>query len=317
MINPITDMNSNQFLAFYLALILTAMIFCWWNSKRADWTAGLALPSVSAHLDPYEIAYLRGGENEVTRVAIVSLTERGFLEVKRASLFLSGTLTLLSVGGSDQQCIAQVDEGPNPQELSSLERVVFEWFATAKDASKVFEGDELPMLVDSRCLHYQEKLQAAHLLTPDEVRERITKMALLAGGVIGAFGVSRLAVGIMRCRPVGFLIVMIIVAGAVLAGIGSASRLSALGNRYLGRMLKDLKPQKDELKWRAQGNKAWDLQSAPDLPLLVGAFGIAVLADTPYSILQEVFKKSSKSSAGGCGAGCGGDGCGGCGGCGG
>ena len=310
MINPITEMNANEFLGFYLVLILTAIIICWWKSNRSDWTADLAPPPVPADLDPYEIAYLRGGENEVTRLAIVSLTERGYLEVKSTDGVFSGTLALLSLDDSSPQFIAQVDNGPNPEELSSLERAVFDWFATAKETSKVFDGGELPELVASRCLHYQERLQAEHLLTPDDVCDRIRNIALLAGVVIATFGLSRIVVGMMRDRPVGFLIVMSIVAGVVLVGLGDASRLSSLGNRYLERIQEYLEPRKETLAQR----------SGPDLPLLVGAFGIVVLADTPYSIFQEVFKKSSESTSGGCGAGCGGDGgcgeCRGCGGCG-
>ena len=220
MINPITEMNANEFLGFYMVLILTVIIICWWKSNRSDWTADLAPPPVPADLDPYEIAYLRGGENEVTRLAIVSLTERGYLEVKSTTNeVFSGTLALLSLDDSSPQFIAQVDNGPNPEELSPLERAVFDWFAAAKETSKVFDGGELPALVASRCLHYQEKLQAAHLLTPDDVCDRIRNMALLAGVVIATFGVSRIVVGMMRDRPVGLLIVMSIVAGVVLVGL--------------------------------------------------------------------------------------------------
>ena len=75
--NPITDFNANQFLLFYLVLILLVAAIGWWRREMADWTADLTPPSVPADLDPYEVAYLRGGENEVARVAIVSLTERG------------------------------------------------------------------------------------------------------------------------------------------------------------------------------------------------------------------------------------------------
>jgi uncharacterized protein (TIGR04222 family) len=35
------------------------------------------------NLDPYEVAYLRGGRNEVARVVIVSLVERRILELQQ------------------------------------------------------------------------------------------------------------------------------------------------------------------------------------------------------------------------------------------
>ena len=306
MINPITDLTANEFLVLYLGLILTATFICLWRRTLADWTVDLPPPSVPTDLDPYEVAYLRGDKNEVTRVAIVSLTEQGYLEVKRADRFFNGTFKLLSLGDSDQRFVTQVDDGPDPEKLSSLERLVIDWFATAKRIEKIFEGDDLPTLVESRCLHYQEKLQAAHLLTPDDVRERITNMALTAGGFIAVLGGPRLVVGLLRDRPVGFLIMMSVAAGIALAIIGSAPRPSKLGKRYLGNLLEELKPRMDELRWRGQRDRFWDVRSAPELTLLVGAFGITVLADTPYSVFEKVFRKSCGPAAGGCGGGCGG-----------
>src|SRR5437588_12837497 len=72
--NPL-DLRGPEFLLFYLFLIALTPIALMILRRAAE--AGDAPKMELA--DPYLIAYLRGGENETLRVAIVSLIDRGLL----------------------------------------------------------------------------------------------------------------------------------------------------------------------------------------------------------------------------------------------
>ena len=74
--NPF-DLSGPEFLVFYLSLaaVVIGALVLW---RRASESAGA--PKIDL-ADPYLIAYLRGGENEALRVALVSLIDRGLLIV--------------------------------------------------------------------------------------------------------------------------------------------------------------------------------------------------------------------------------------------
>ena len=57
------------------------IVACFRSIRAVDRTRDLEPPEIPAKLDPYEVAYLRGGENEVTRVAIASMIQRGLLQI--------------------------------------------------------------------------------------------------------------------------------------------------------------------------------------------------------------------------------------------
>src|SRR5262245_58311467 len=106
--NPITDFNAREFLTFYAVFILTVSIVRAWFNRNSDRTLDETwTPPVAANA--YDIAYLRGGANELTRVAVVGLAERGFLEARAKT-------------------IGQAAGHPNPATLTPLERSIFDFF---------------------------------------------------------------------------------------------------------------------------------------------------------------------------------------------
>ncbi len=62
-------------------MIGAVIIACYRSIRAVDQTLGFDLPVIPAKIDPYQIAYLRGGENETTRVAVASLVQRGLLQM--------------------------------------------------------------------------------------------------------------------------------------------------------------------------------------------------------------------------------------------
>ena len=141
--------------------------------------------------NPYDVAYLRGGADELARVAIVGLAERGFLEVRA-------------------QTIGQAAGHPNPATLTALERSVFDFFEperTVRDIERV----RLRVRVNAHVLSYEERLQSQQLLSPPNVIHAARRSAFLGAASIAVVGVARFLVALERHRPAGFLIAMGIV----------------------------------------------------------------------------------------------------------
>jgi uncharacterized protein (TIGR04222 family) len=76
MVSPF-DLRGPEFLVFYLVLGAWVLLGLYLARR---WGQATDPPQVNL-TDPYLIAFLRGGKNEVLRVATVSLIDRGLLEV--------------------------------------------------------------------------------------------------------------------------------------------------------------------------------------------------------------------------------------------
>ena len=83
--NPF-DLYGPQFLVFYAALTIVTMIVVAVLRRRVELAAGHGHAPTN---DPYLIAYLRGGKNEVIRTAIISLVDRGLIDVRGDKLHTS------------------------------------------------------------------------------------------------------------------------------------------------------------------------------------------------------------------------------------
>src|SRR5438067_4383703 len=77
LLDAIATMPGPQFLVLYACVIALTLFVCRLLLRRADSTAALPPALVPSEPDPYEIAYLRGGEKELTRLLICELIERG------------------------------------------------------------------------------------------------------------------------------------------------------------------------------------------------------------------------------------------------
>src|SRR5687767_12547872 len=124
--NPIADMRGPDFLRLYAAVIVFTLLGCAWLFRLRDPTRLMSAPSVPPELDPYEVAYLRGGENEVIRLVILDLIQRGYLQREVASDY-----------------ICRSGRAPDARHLGNLERAVFSWFHSSRTAEEIFKDDGL------------------------------------------------------------------------------------------------------------------------------------------------------------------------------
>ena len=80
--NPLATLNGTYFLIIYGFVIFFTIMILALVKSQIDKTDSLNLPPIPAQIDPYQIAFLRGGINEVARSMVFSLMQKGFIEMK-------------------------------------------------------------------------------------------------------------------------------------------------------------------------------------------------------------------------------------------
>lgn len=301
-IDFIAEMPGPRFLAFYLVVLLITLAVTWWRLREADTTGSLSPLPILHPPDPYRIACLRGGRNEVARLVILSLVERGFLRIE-----------------GDR--IVQQKRQADPASLTPMERTCYGFFAEPRSAKDVFSARSPASLVAGLCDQHEREFQAQQLMPTEEWKSAKLWIAFQAAAVITILGAYKLAVALAKGRTnVGFLIALWVIGMIVVLVMARTPRLSRRGRQHLA----DWRVAFDHFKSGAPQAQAGAVN--PALLLAVGVFGVGVLAGGPLDPYRRMFASSSSegsvvascgssgSSSDGGGSGCGGGGCGGCGG---
>ena len=271
MLNPITELTASEFLLSYAILIGGTILLCRWWSRLSDPTGFMPVPAVPSTPDHYEIAYLRGAEDEVITVVIAGLYQRGYLCLDEAP----------------EKTFQQVSGHPDVEQLCSLERKVFEWFAESRGPGDI--ASELRGNVSSHCLPYEEKSQREHLLVSAAVESGATLTRIAGAAVIAGVGASRAWVGFMRDLPIGFLLQMVVVGCIGFWAVCGTPRLSNRGRRYL----EELSISFAGLKRPTGSVLPTPLVDPSNFLLVLGVFGLAA---TEYAYLENVLKPGSPSA---------------------
>lgn len=325
--NPLATMNGVYFLIIYGFVIVFTLLILALVKSQIDKTNNLNLPPIPAHIDPYEIAYLRGGINEVARSVVFSLMQNGFIELK-------------TVDKTSE--IKRIDPPTSVSGLKEIEQLALNWLGTSREAKEVFGTMGLTAQLESYGQTYQARLENAQMLTDEDVRQSFKPMKWAAYFVIFGLGAYKFIAAIAHSNfNVIFLVIVLIIGLLIARSIAKFSRLTKLGKTYLDR----LQLAFENLKFEAQapyipnghfqGTPRTTFAGVDPLLLSVGVFGSAILAGTVFDSYNQAFSRAqnqSVASGNSCGSGCGscssgsscssGDGggssCGGgCGGCGG
>lgn len=303
--NPF-DMTGPDFLFFYLFffLALWGLLAIWRRRLEV-----FPMPKVDTS-EPYLIAYLRGGQAEMVRAAVISLVDRGYL-----------------IADGPRLTVAPSPPGPpleHPFEFALIEacrdRTV--------EATGLLEMEELKAISEG----YRARLTELRLLPDREVRGRRLYVALL--GMVVLFGVAsiKLHVAAERGRHnTGILEVLRLAAPVVCFILVLRPKRTRTGDLFL----KDLKSLCETL------SEPRPETGGRELLLLIAVFGVSAVSTTSHAFAKELFPRATNESgngngngswswgcSSGCGSGCGsgggggdggGGGCGGggCGGCGG
>lgn len=315
--NPLANMYGPYFLVFYILFITATIIGFRVVRSRTDKTTYLNIPPIPNNPDAFEIAFLRGGENELVRAVMFALAQKNLLKFVTED--------------KKSPHIYPTDSNFEKRNLSTIERSALGWFNGRREVKELFVKDGLTNALKPYYETYQARLEMQHLIPDEEMKSRNNRLALQAFFVFTGLGAYKFIAAIYNGNRNVLGIVIITVIGLFILGItAKMPRLTKLGSEYLRRLqiaFERIKPSKHFPAETGVTPSATFAAVDPFL-LAVGVFGGAALAGTVYSEYNLAFQKAQNSSVGGsCGSGCGscssssgdgGSGCGGgCGGCGG
>lgn len=310
--NPLGNLRGPEFLVLYALVILVTLIAVWVRRRAFDTSLEAGRPQIPREPDPMEIAVLRGGRHELTRVVVATLVDRGDLVVTRESGLLKGRKASVKPG-----------EGSGRIDRPEVERLALEYFEQKHDAADIFKTGGLSDRLMKISFDCEEKLRNRGLLTGTNARQASFKLGLIGTGVIFGFGAYKFAAAMHHGRHnVGFLILEGIVGLLLLIPAARCPRITALGRVYLQRIQTAFGSLKT-------ASSSADVEGrSRDVALAAALFGVTALQCAASDDLTFIFQRAAQqadsgavvsscgggTSCGGGGGGCGGGGCGGCGG---
>jgi uncharacterized protein (TIGR04222 family) len=293
------DLAGPSFLGFYAAFTVAVVVLAAWARRTLE--AGT--PPRLDLADPFLLAALRGGTDEVLRTALLSLVDRRLLEVRGEEFH--------PAKGADAGILRR-----------PVERAVFAACARGATGPAVF-GDGTSR---EAAAAFEQALRDRGLVRGRGAGATRLAVAAAAAGLLLAVGGVKIAIGISRDRPVGILVLATPMAALVAAAVVTGPRRTATG----GVVLEDAR----RLYGRLRHGRASLVPGAgsADAALVAALWGPEALAGPGWSPAVKATKPrvatggsssdgyvsscgSSCSSASSCGSSCGGGG--GCGGCGG
>ena len=234
--------------------------------------------------DPYEVAYLRGGDREVLRLHLFDLVQRGYLEIIENQKWL----------GTERR-LARSRNAPPYEALTGIQQAIVSWFAAPLTAKEI------------RALHTREPVRS--------LCERLRAQRSNANGQLASMRELQKAVrvgGFMRLRrPLPRRM------GACRNRDGSRGKRS--GAHTLPEAVAKRKgtaggARSDVRRLKDRPRTAKSDVADPALVMAVAVFGTAVLVDSPYDAFAAAAGPDpSWSFSVGLDGGCDGDGDGGCG----
>lgn len=255
-----------------------------------------------ANLDPVAIAMLQGGVDSVIRSRVFSLMNQNLavIEEKR------------------KQTTVRATGNASPGGLSGLDKEVLSFISRPRMPRTLFRNREFRAKIEGRLTPIRAELEQRNIIRSEARQRRALKIALFFAAFLAAFGGLKLYLGAIHDKPVGFLIISIIVSEAAVFFLYRRWKYLTRAGRSC------LKELRESFKWTLNRK---ELPQGVDAALLVALYG-AGLTSVGFLFPQysEAFRKNAKTNSG-CSGGCGGTssssdgssggGCGGCGGCGG
>ncbi len=288
-----------SFLGYFWVFSIFAILISRGLISADDDSEKFEMPSIK-QLKLYQIAALREGRKGIIHTALFNLWQKN----------------LIHISGKNQDAEIRINSDKDIHIEEPFEQIIYCYLAEQpRKPANFFDNSSLHNKIDVELHEIDRKLEEYHLRLSGEQmavienrNKKIRNFCLLS---IAGLGGLKLTFGILRNKPIIFLVIslifLLLIGGILLSP--SLSVRSRLGDSYL-------KTLKDHFEWMKTEER-----SGFDPALRVAILGIAGLAGLViFNEFQEAFAASetasSSSSGGGCGGGCGGGG-GGCGGCGG
>jgi uncharacterized protein (TIGR04222 family) len=300
--NPLATMYGPFFLIFFGFIIFFAVIILALVKSQFDKTDRLGIPSIPPNIDPFEIAYLRGGINEVVRSVIFSLVQKGFFEIEYSAT---------------RYYVKRSANPPNKSNLSTIELKTYEWMSASHEPRELFSDFGLAYHLESFRTTYQARLEQQQMLTSEADRKVFGPVKWSVYGLILSLGGYKLFAAVANGNFNFILLIIFMIVGLLIArSVAKLPRLTKLGEAYLSR----LQTAFDNLKYTSQS--AYIPSKEPRIvpqttfagvdPLLlsVGVFGSGILVGTVFDSYNHAFQRSQMAASSGGGSSCGSGGCG-------
>jgi uncharacterized protein (TIGR04222 family) len=185
-------MYGPYFLVFYFVVILAIIFVCRWKVRRLNPVRGFIPPTIPQTPDPFEIAYLRGGTNEVARLIVFDLLQRQLL-VKVSDK----PATLLAPPNLD--CGA---------DLPPIYDEVRRFFERARPPHELLTSKPMHAIA-AMCETYLQTGVHYQLLTSRKDQARVKNVGISGAFVVILLGLYKLAAALVNGHNnVGFLLLM-------------------------------------------------------------------------------------------------------------
>ncbi len=291
--NPL-NWSGVEFLGLYAAVLagvisLGSMIrYAWWPEDEEP----------TENLTPEEVACLQGNDKLAIHTAL-------------ARLMTTNVIQCIPFGSEEHFRIS----GPLPEQPSQLESALISKISNSQDVTLA----DLHATGSPVTQSLESALRDRGWLTTEDYAStaRFVPFVMTAG--VAIVGAAKVAVGLSREKPVGFLTVAVVVTFVIALMFLKRPRVTHAVHRWLKEQRATHSPLKDV---RSMSNP-----TSQDVALATALFGSLALTGTVCEPLQAAWLRNRKTAGSsgcgtsGCGAsGCGGGGCGGgsgCGGCGG
>jgi uncharacterized protein (TIGR04222 family) len=298
--NPLATMYGPYFLIFFGFVIFFAVIILAIVKSQFDRTNNLSIPAIPPNIDPYEIAFLRGGVNEVARSVVFSLLQKGFIEID---------------GTASPNVIRKTQNQNDQRFLNPIEQLTLGWLGVSREPKEFFGSSGLVEQLQVYANSYQGRLESQQMLTSEEDRQTLNPVKWSVYLLIFSLGAYKTLAALAHgYYNIIFLLIFTIAGIFIARAVSKLPRVTKLGKAYLER----LQTAFDNLKYTSQA--AYIRSDQPRVaspagfagvdPLLlsVGVFGSAILAGTVFDSYNQAFQRSqmaSNASGGSCGSACG------------
>jgi len=280
-----------EFLAFYLVvgILINWGLRKWIRNKETE--TFVRKPQMA---DPYQIAYLRGGEHEALSIATIALIDRGLLIAEGETLRTKDDLAIQLVN-------------------RPIEKAILKRYVRGGNADEIFTDTS----ARAACDEYKKTLTEYQLLADTSVYRRRLMPALIAVGGLLLIAGTKIVIALSQGRHnLAFLVILTIVF-SIAAVVACAKRITGRGQA----MLDDLKILFDRLRRNVKSLRTGGQTN--EAALVAAIFGISILPSITFPFVNKLYPNKSSgdggsscsSSSSSCGSSCGGGGCGG--GCGG
>jgi len=276
--NALATLDAGIYLGVYTLGVAGLAAGAYLRRERSDETLGMRLPPIPDELDPYELAYLAGGEEELARLVVFDMARRGWLSMFDES----------SMFGEDYY-LKRADDHPPTNLLRPIEREVWDLIDGTVLLSNLMGTINLPSHLSSYTSDYQARLSKKRMMLDGAQHSSQSTVALAAMAAVMMPGLYRMLVA-MLSMPIAeewfAFLVWSLLSGLTVWTCAKPKFRTNLGDRYLDALRREFDEMRDHMH-------IWGEAAAAHTSTLAALFGArAVLTGSAAAELEYARRKA-------------------------